>query len=634
MELRTNTILNSGKYRIIQKIGQGGFGIVYKAEHVLLDKVVCIKEFYYLDLCERKTDSSDLTIISASSDKINLIKSLKKKFLKEAQRLATFQHPNIVKVTDVFEENNTVYFVMEYLHGGSLHDKLINCKLTEQQTLKIILPVLDALTVLHTAKLLHLDIKPMNIMFRTDNAPVLIDFGISKFMVSANNQTTTAPLGISKGYAPIEQYGGNIADLSEATDIYSVCATMYNMLCGVTPPEPLQILGNGLKNPKDFNPNLSDKLNSLVVKGMSVKANDRYSSIFDLIIELKFEKSLSIDNKRPENATHTSKKQTLKLDKYDLMGSFYSGLAEVRLNSKIGYIDKKGNQIIPSIYDWAHGFKEDANAVEHNGKWGFIDKNGNQIIEFKFLYAFPFLEGLAAVGKQGLFKNSYIYIDKYGNQAIPFSYYYTTGFSEGLALVNIKSKWCYIDKQGNKITPCKFDDANNFSEGLASVKLNDKWGFVDKNGNQVLPCRYDDAKDFSEGLAYIELNGKGGFIDKNGNQIVPCKYEGISRGHLLEGFFYPRFSEGLACMELNRMKGFVDKNGNQIVSFKYNDAKDFSEGLASVKLNDKWGFVDKNGNQIVPCLYDSANSFSEGLASVLLNKRYRFIDKNGNTIIE
>ena len=282
MHLQANIHLQGGKYKIIEKIGQGGFGIAYKAHQKLLDKTVCIKEFFYSDLCERKNDSSDVSIVSASSDKIHLVNSLKKKFVKEAQRLAKFQHPNIVQVSDVFEENNTAYFVMEYLEGGSLEDKLKNGILTEKQTLDVILPVLDALETVHKVKLLHLDIKPMNIMFRKDKTPVLIDFGISKYMAADAGHTTTAPVGLSKGYAPLEQYGGDISDFSEATDIYSLCATTYRMVTGVVPPEPLQILANGIKSPHDFQPQLSEGFSDAIIKGMSIKASERPQRMSEL----------------------------------------------------------------------------------------------------------------------------------------------------------------------------------------------------------------------------------------------------------------------------------------------------------------------------------------------------------------
>lgn len=283
MELAPGTLLQAGKYKIIEKLGQGGFGIAYGAYHQNLKRDVCIKEFFYSDLCERSQNSLDVTIITKSAEKLSQVNSFKKKFTKEAQRLAKFQHPNIVQVTDTFEENNTAYFVMEYLQGGSLED-LLSRKgvLSEQKTKEIILPLVDALDTIHKTDLLHLDIKPANIMLRNNQTPVLIDFGISKYIELAGGVTTTAPVGISKGYAPLEQYGGNISHFSKATDIYSLCATMYKMVTGQAPLEPLQMVTSGLKSPRDINPEISIHFNETIIKGLSLKTTDRHQSMSKL----------------------------------------------------------------------------------------------------------------------------------------------------------------------------------------------------------------------------------------------------------------------------------------------------------------------------------------------------------------
>jgi len=288
MELPSNTLLQNGKYKIIQKIGQGGFGIAYKASAEHLKKDVCIKEFFFSDLCERAKDSSNMNIISSSVDKINRVNSFKNKFIKEAQRLAQFQHPNIVQVTDVFEENNTAYYVMEYLDGGSLDDLIRQYgALSEQKAKELILPIIDALEIVHKANLLHLDINPRNIMLRRNQSPILIDFGISKYLEDGSgnqNTKTTASIGYSEGYSPIEQssFGSSVADFTKATDIYSLCATIYKMVTGVTPPTHNQIITNGLKSPKELNSSLSTGINAAIVKGMSIKAIDRPQSFFQL----------------------------------------------------------------------------------------------------------------------------------------------------------------------------------------------------------------------------------------------------------------------------------------------------------------------------------------------------------------
>jgi serine/threonine protein kinase len=288
MELPSNTLLQNGKYKIIQKIGQGGFGIAYKASAEHLKKDVCVKEFFFSDLCERAKDSSNVTIISSYVDKINRVNSFKKKFIKEAQRLAQFQHPNIVQVTDVFEENNTAYYVMEYLDGGSLEDLIRQYGApSEQRAMELILPIIDALEIVHKANLLHLDINPRNIMLRRNQTPVLIDFGISKYLEDGSwNQNTksTASIGYSEGYSPIEQssFGSSVADFTKSTDIYSLCATIYKMVTGVTPPTHNQIITNGLKSPKELNSSLSTGINAAIVKGMSIKAIDRPQTCLQL----------------------------------------------------------------------------------------------------------------------------------------------------------------------------------------------------------------------------------------------------------------------------------------------------------------------------------------------------------------
>jgi serine/threonine protein kinase len=288
MELPSNTLLQNGKYKIIKKIGQGGFGIAYKAYAEHLKKDVCVKEFFFSDLCERAKDSSNVTIISSYVDKINRVNSFKKKFIKEAQRLAQFQHPNIVQVTDVFEENNTAYYVMEYLDGGSFEDLIKQYgALSEQRAKELILPIIDALEIVHKANLLHLDINPKNIMLRRNQSPVLIDFGISKYLEDGSgnqNTKTTSSIGYSEGYSPIEQssFGSSIADFTKATDIYSICATIYKMVTGFTPPTPNQIITNGLKSPKEIKSNLSANFNAAIVTGMSIKAIERPQTCFQL----------------------------------------------------------------------------------------------------------------------------------------------------------------------------------------------------------------------------------------------------------------------------------------------------------------------------------------------------------------
>ena len=223
MQLPANTLLQGGKYRIIKCIGQGGFGITYEAMQSGLDRKVAIKEFFMKDFCEREDDATHVTIGTRSSR--DMVANYRNKFIKEAKTIAALSNVHIIRIYDIFEENNTAYYVMEYLGGGSLKEK---SGLGEKQSVAYILQVADALQYIHDRKIMHLDVKPSNIMLQPGDEAVLIDFGVSKRYDDGGGQTSSTPVGISKGYAPLEQYvKDGISTFSPATDIYSLGATLY-----------------------------------------------------------------------------------------------------------------------------------------------------------------------------------------------------------------------------------------------------------------------------------------------------------------------------------------------------------------------------------------------------------------------
>lgn len=234
MHLPVNTLLQGGRYRIIRFIGSGGFGCTYEAEHVLLEKRVAIKEFFVKDFCNR--DMTSQNVFVATEGKKALVEKLRRKFIDEARSLSRLHHPGIVSVSDVFEENDTAYFVMEYIDGYSLGQILRESgPLTEKRAVRYILQVADALRYLHSNNRLHLDIKPDNIMINTNDNAVLIDFGASKQYDEVNGENTSTLLGKTPGYAPMEQMGNDVIKFFPSTDIYSLGATLYKMLTGKTP---------------------------------------------------------------------------------------------------------------------------------------------------------------------------------------------------------------------------------------------------------------------------------------------------------------------------------------------------------------------------------------------------------------
>ena len=236
MHLKNNTLLQVGKYKIERFIASGGFGCTYEAYHTLLDMRVALKEFFVSDFCNRDEKTGQVTVGTLS--KVELYGKLKKKFMDEARALYKMKHPGIVRVIDVFEENGTAYYAMEYIDGQSLSDVVKKRgKLPEAEAVGYIRQVAEALKYVHSLNRLHLDIKPGNIMLGKDGKAVLIDFGASKHYDDETGENTSTLLGINtKGYAPVEQVNQSFMSFSPATDIYALGATLYKLLTGITPP--------------------------------------------------------------------------------------------------------------------------------------------------------------------------------------------------------------------------------------------------------------------------------------------------------------------------------------------------------------------------------------------------------------
>lgn len=245
--LDAGTLLQGGRYRIIKSIGQGGFGITYLAEQTMAGRKVCIKEYFPEEYYNRDTVTNRISLGSLGS--ADVMNRYKDKFIKEARTLAALNHPHIIPVYDVFEENNTAYYVMEYIEGETLSEIVRrNGAIGEPMAVQYIKDVAVALDYLHNRQTAHLDVKPSNIMVRReDNRAILIDFGLSKHYDDNGKQTTSTPGGISHGYAPTEMYDGNGTEtFNPRIDIYSLGATLYHLVVGAVPPRASEVINNGI----------------------------------------------------------------------------------------------------------------------------------------------------------------------------------------------------------------------------------------------------------------------------------------------------------------------------------------------------------------------------------------------------
>ena len=311
MNLPNGYLLQKGKYKLKQVIGQGGFGITYKGiwhtevkgslGAMRTEVPVCIKEYFFKDYCVRDAYSFRVKVHS-DTGKL-LFDKFKEKLIKEAKILSEVHHPYIVNVLEVFEENNTAYIAMEYIAGNSLKDKLAKeGMLPEAEVLRYIHQIGEALQFVHQKNILHLDIKPSNILIDKDNNARLIDFGVSKRYDVGEQETSTTMLTLSKGFASIEQYDNEgIQSFSPCPDIYSLGATMYNLLTGKIPTESILRATRPLARPRELNPAISEQTEQVILKAMEIIPANRYQSVEEMMNALGGSDYKKLDVSTPQD---------------------------------------------------------------------------------------------------------------------------------------------------------------------------------------------------------------------------------------------------------------------------------------------------------------------------------------------
>jgi formylglycine-generating enzyme required for sulfatase activity len=281
-ELPAGTWLH-GRYRIEAVLGQGGFGITYKAVDEKLARKVCIKELFLSNHCIRTAGNT----VQSQGLKDLKFSDFRDRFLEEARRLARFEHPGIVSVQDVFEENGTAYYAMKYIEGQSLQEHLKKQgRMGIAKALGVFYSLLDAGEVLHRADppLLHRDIKPGNIMLRSDDSPVLIDFGSAREYREGVSVSQSEIL--TAGYAPLEQYQPK-AKRGAFTDVYGLGATLYTMLSGKKPNAATDRVLEETATPRELNPAIPESLSAAIMKALALKPEDRFQSVGELREALK-----------------------------------------------------------------------------------------------------------------------------------------------------------------------------------------------------------------------------------------------------------------------------------------------------------------------------------------------------------
>ena len=281
--LQVGTILH-GTYKIESYLSSGGFGNTYLAKNIEFDETYAIKEFFVKGVCQR--DGNSTTISVSNAENTNSFEQQREKFKKEARRLRSLSNPHIVKVYDLFEENGTAYYVMDYVDGENLSARLkrTNAPLAESEVRNYLNQILDGLEAIHNEGMFHLDIKPANIMVDSHDVVKLIDFGASKQQSTVGGATMSTGISYTNGYAPSEQMAQSYDKFGPWTDFYALGATMYKLLTNQDPPSVSDLSEDETEDKHLALPmtNVSGKMKKLVVWMMQEKRLKRPKNVGEI----------------------------------------------------------------------------------------------------------------------------------------------------------------------------------------------------------------------------------------------------------------------------------------------------------------------------------------------------------------
>ena len=282
--------LQGGKYHVDKHLSSGGFGNTYVVTNTKFDETFAMKEFFMKDVCER--DGRNTVSVSNSGNQDSFDQQ-RAKFNKEAQRIRKFNNPHIVKVHDLFDENGTSYYIMDYIDGASLSDRMKQTgkRFSEQDVRRFLPQILDGLDEVHKQNIWHLDLHPKNIMLDKAGNIVLIDFGASKQLNPDNRFSTSSAFCYHQGYAPSEQIDQNINRIGAWTDLYALGATLYNLLTMQPPLSTSEIQdGETFTYPRP----VSKEMQELIKKMMLPNRKERPQSVGDVCAFLRQDAEVTI----------------------------------------------------------------------------------------------------------------------------------------------------------------------------------------------------------------------------------------------------------------------------------------------------------------------------------------------------
>ncbi|MCH5212196.1 MAG: WG repeat-containing protein [Oscillospiraceae bacterium] len=503
----TEGVILMGRYAVGRVLGKGGFGITYLCYDLKEDKMVAVKEYLPDSLTHR--NSGDTIVSSYNDERGESFRTGARKFYDEAKILSRFNgNPNIISVYEFFFENNTTYFVMEYLDGVDFKDYIAGRggKISENEAVYIMDRLTEALMIVHSTDILHRDISPDNIFLCRNGDIKLIDFGAARQVVEEVSKSLSVIL--KRGFAPLEQYQRR-GKQGPWTDIYALGATMYYALTGMIPDDAMSRIDDASLDPGGISPELM----KILEKMLALRAKARYQNVFDLRLDLS---KLGIDKEAPVIAPKIKVRSfCMECGREIEAGAYICHQCEERLRreseSHTGYNGGNNSGESP-------GRRETVTGPNGSGTKKHI------IILCICALVAESITGLTV--RQCSRKNTVHAIREVQEDVISEEAEEMAVSDSGLSTFIEDDKWGFKDKNsGDIVIPCIYDDAYDFSEDLARVKKDDKWGYIDKSGNVAVPFIYDIADDFTDsGIAYVSKKSgyrlKFGYIDKSGNFTV------------------------------------------------------------------------------------------------------------------
>lgn len=624
--------MSLGNFSISRELGQGGMATVFLAEDKKFDTFIAIK------LLKKEFVANE---------------NIRKRFVAEAKNMYRMSHPNIIKVTDLIDEGDTVAFIMEYIEGETLKEFLDRKgRLSDGEIKSIFTQMLEAVSYVHEQNLVHRDIKPSNFMVDKKGKVKLMDFGIAKNTDQNSSEYTLTGTGMQMG-TPMYMSPEQIKSTKEVTatsDIYSLGVVLWQLVMGKRPYEgdtlsTFEIQLKIVQQTLDLTDSMWD---AYIQRATAKNAQDRYASCSAWLSEL---------TKGIQEAPSGSKNDSTVIERFDAADKtliekevFKENMLQVSILApfgmlKYGFVDVQGNWLIQPMFDELGDFDErgfckaTVGVLENpegvsdyleswlSKKTGFINRKGEWVIQ-------PLFESLDDFDQRGWCKaglhGKVGYIDRSGNWLIQPVFDRLNRFDEkGYCCATVNDKVGIINKAGNWVIQPMFDHVGySDDQGYSEVELNGKFGFIDESGHWITQAKFDMLGRFDDyGFAIATYKGKDGVIDRSGKWVIQPQFEEI----LIFG------NQNVAPASFNEKWGFIDKKGLWVIEpiFDRLYTNFDPQGFAPASLNDKWGFIDKKGNWIIQPMFDYLGHFdAEGYALAKVSEKEGYIDRRGNWIIQ